>query len=81
MQADLHRTVRETYGQAISEHRAQREAFDLATQLLRASQAASQPHVKPAEARRLVAKSCARAACVARQREKSVGLIQVEFPR
>lgn len=52
MQANLHRTVRETYRQAISERRAQQEAFDLATQLLRASQ----PHVKSAEARRLIAK-------------------------
>jgi hypothetical protein len=52
MQADLHRTVRETYRQAISERKAQREAFDLVTQLLRARQ----PLVKPVEARRLVAK-------------------------
>jgi hypothetical protein len=52
MQADLHRAVRETYRQAISERRAPRKAFDLAAQLLRASQ----PHVKPVEARRLVAK-------------------------
>ncbi len=52
MQADLHRTVRKTYRQAISERRAQREAFDLATQLMRARQ----PRGKPVEARRLVAK-------------------------
>lgn len=52
MQTDLYRTVRETYRQAISERGAQREAFDLARQLLRARQ----PLVKPVEARRLVAK-------------------------
>jgi hypothetical protein len=52
MQVDLHRTVRETYRQAISGRRAQREAFNPATQLLRARQ----PGVKPVEARKLVAK-------------------------
>jgi hypothetical protein len=52
MQADLHRTLRETYRQAISERRAQREAFNPATQLL----PAREPGVKPVEARRLVAK-------------------------
>ena len=52
MQADLHSTVRETYRQAISKRKAQREAFELATELLRARKL----HVKPVEARRLVAK-------------------------
>jgi hypothetical protein len=43
---------RETYRQAISERSAQREAFGLATQLLRARQLC----LKPVEARRLVVK-------------------------
>ena len=46
MQADLHRTVRETYRQAISERRPQREAFDLATQLVASgSRAWSRPRL------------------------------------
>jgi hypothetical protein len=78
MQADLHRTVREAYRQAISERRAQREAFDLATQLLRASQ----PRVKPIEARRLVAKMlCYEPSALHGNRESSLVFIPMEFPK
>jgi hypothetical protein len=51
MEADLHYAVCETYKQAISKRRAQREAFELATGLV----CERHPGVKPAEARRQVA--------------------------
>ena len=51
MEAELHYTVCETYTQAISKRRAQREAFELATRLV----CKRHPGVKPAEARRQVA--------------------------
>jgi hypothetical protein len=51
VQANLHYAVCDTYRQAISERRAQREAFDMATKLV----CERQPDVKPLEARRRVA--------------------------
>jgi hypothetical protein len=51
MQANLHYTVCEIYRQAISERRAQREAFDMATKLV----CERHPGAKPFEARRRVA--------------------------
>jgi hypothetical protein len=78
MQADLHRTVRETYRQAISERSAQREAFELATQLVRALQ----PRVKPFKARRLVAKMlCYKPPALHGNGESSLVFIHIEFQR
>jgi hypothetical protein len=51
MEADLHYAVCETYKQAISKRRAQRQAFELATRLV----CERYPGVQPAEARRQVA--------------------------
>jgi len=74
----IHRTVRETYRQAISERRAQREAFDLATQLLRTQQ----PRVKPVEARRLVAKMlCCEPPALHGNGESSLVFTPIGFPR
>jgi hypothetical protein len=78
MQADLHRTVRETYRQAISERRPQREAFDLATQLVRVGQ----PRAEPAEARRLVAKMlCYEPPALHGDGESSLVFIPMEFSK
>jgi hypothetical protein len=51
MEADLHYAVCETYKQAISKRRAQREAFEMATRLV----CERHPGLKPVEARRQVA--------------------------
>jgi hypothetical protein len=51
MAANLHFAVCETYRQAISERRAEREAFDMATRVV----CERHPGVPPVEARRRVA--------------------------
>ena len=51
MAANLHFAVCETYRQAITERRPEREAFDMATRVV----CQQQPGVRPVEARRRVA--------------------------
>jgi hypothetical protein len=52
MQADLHNAVCETYREAISQRRAEREAFDMAAAVV----CSRYPGMMPVEARRRVAK-------------------------
>lgn len=77
MQADLHQEVLETYRKSILKRRTQREAFDLAAELL----CAQLPAAKPAEARRLVAKMLCHAPFASHgNRRSSSVLTSMEFP-
>jgi hypothetical protein len=77
MQANLHFAVCETYRQAISERRAQREAFDMAARLV----CERYPGVKPVEARRQVAAMlCYDPPASGIMREGSSKFVVMEFP-
>lgn len=78
MQANLHYAVCETYRQAISERRAQREAFDMAAKLM----CERHPDVKPFEARRRVATMlCCDPPLSGMTGEGSLKFTAMEFPK